>query len=102
MTASNIDRTAQQQAWLACHKQRVEARRARFNAAQACCPDCAKALRTDPLDRARYHVARAKAHADDAARAAQRARRANIIATAILVPLSLVVLFFAVVALING
>lgn len=91
-----------QNRWLACYKQRGEARRARLEAAEACCLDCAAALRTDPLDRARHHIGLAEKRAADASRAALRARRANNIATAILIPLSLLTLILAAIVLTNG
>lgn len=107
MTAAELKEC--QDRWLACYKQRVEARQERFIQAEACCADCAAAGRTHPLDRMRYHTAlaqrfaaQATQHAEEAARAATRARRGNIVATAILVPLSLLVLAFSLIALLDG
>lgn len=94
---------------LACYKQRAEARRERLRQAEACCPDCATAVRTDRLDRTRYHTEQAERlaagavqAAGGAARAALRARRANIVGTAILVPFSLLLLVLSVIVLANG
>lgn len=106
---SEVSRTERELAWLACQQQRAAARRDRLRQAAECCADCAAAGRTVRLDRARYHTEQAEhlaagavQAAGDAAKAALRARRGNIIATAIMVPLSLIVLFFSVMALING
>lgn len=102
MTA--VERTEQEQRWLACYKQRVGARRARIAAADACCSDCGTAVRTDPNDRARHHAAleaEARRNAADAASAALRFRRATIVSTAVIAAQSLLVVVLVVVALLG-
>ena len=106
---SEISVTERERAALACWWQRAAARRERFQLASACCPDCADASRSDPLDQARYHRRQAERLAAEAvqtagtsARALLAARRTNLTSVAIITVLALVTLVLAAAVLVDG
>jgi CHASE3 domain sensor protein len=105
----DLTRTEREQRWLACYKQRAEARRRRFEAAEACCACCARTGNTDPLDRATYHrrqaetrTIEAEARAVESARAALRFRRATIVTTAALAAVAVLTLALSLTRLLGG
>lgn len=106
---SEISVTEREQAALACWWQRADARRERFQLASACCPDCADASRSDPLDQARHHRRQAERLAAEAvqtagasARVLLAARRTNLVSVTIIAVLALILLAVTVAGLADG
>jgi hypothetical protein len=106
MTAPDAERIARQDAGLACYKRRRAAERERQRQAEACCADCGSAGRFDPIEQATYHTQRAKEAERDVhllkAETLEKTAVHLFTGALIILGLSLLVLAFSALALLDG